>query len=94
MVLAVTQIRPARLGDAVAIPPVVLRQLGLDEEESFIVTTEANVVFWPGPDVRPVPGRTPRSVVYGKVPDALLRVVARSYLSNRKRQRAGMVWRT
>ena len=53
----------------------------------------ADAVAFP-PHVRPVPGRTPRAVIYGKVPDALLQQVARSYLANREKQRSRLVPRT
>lgn len=33
------------------------------------VTTEANAFIWPGPDIRPVPGRTPTTMIYGRVPE-------------------------
>jgi hypothetical protein len=66
----------------------------LGKQESFIVTTEANAFVWPGPDIRPIPGRNPASVIYGKVPDGLLRDAARSFLANRKSQRASLVPRS
>jgi hypothetical protein len=55
LVLAVTHTRPEHAGDAVALPPAVKRRLKLDDESSWIVTTEANAFTWPGPDVRPIP---------------------------------------
>ena len=94
LVLAVTHTPPADPADAVAFPQDIKRRLGLDDIPSWIVTTEANAFIWPGPDVRPVPGRTPRTVIYGRVPDGLLRQVARSYLANRERQRSRLVPRT
>lgn len=94
LVLAVTLTPPADPADAVAFPQDIKRRLGLDDLPSWIVTTEANAFIWPGPDVRPVPGRTPRTVIYGRVPDSLLRQVARSYLVNRERQRSRLVPRT
>ena len=94
LALAVTHTPPADPTDAVAFPQDIKRRLGLDDVPSWIVTTEANAFIWPGPDVRPVPGRTPRTVIYGKVPDGLLRQVARSYLANRERQRSRLVPRT
>jgi hypothetical protein len=38
----------------VEVPLRVARHLGLDEERSWIVTTELNVFVWPGPDLRPI----------------------------------------
>ncbi len=70
------------------------RRIGLDDAPAWIVTTEANAFIWPGPDVRPVLGRVPTTVVYGRIPDALLQRVARSYLLNRQKQRSRLVSRT
>jgi hypothetical protein len=94
LVVAITHSAPSRESDAVALPAAVKRQLGLDGAPSWIVTTEANAFLWPGPDIRPVPGRKPSTVVYGEIPEPLLRKVARSFLDNRERQRARLVLRT
>jgi hypothetical protein len=84
LVLAVTHSPPVHGKDAVALPLAVKRRLKLDDEAAWIVTTEANAFVWPGPDLRPIPGRS--SVVYGRIPADLLREVARAYLANRNRQ--------
>ena len=94
LVLAVTHTPPVNADDVVAFPQDVKRRLGLDDAPSWIVTTEANAFVWPGPDIRPVPGRTPPTVIYGRVPDSLLRQVARSYLANRDKQRSRLIPRT
>jgi hypothetical protein len=94
LVLAVTHTPPTNAADAVAFPQGIKRHLGLDDALSWIVTTEANAFIWPGPDIRPVPGRTPTTVIYGRVPNGLLRQVARSYLANRDKQRSRLVPRT
>jgi len=94
LVLAVTHTPPTAESDAVVFPQAIKRHIGLDGEPSWIVTTEANSFIWPGPDIRPVPGRNPTTAIYGRVPDGLLRLVARSYLANRDRQRDRLVTRT
>jgi hypothetical protein len=94
LVLAITHAKPDNATDAAALPPAVKRRLKFDDEASCIVTTEANASIWPGPDIRPIPGRNPASVIYGKIPDDLLQTVARSFLANRKKQRARLVART
>jgi hypothetical protein len=91
LVLAITHTPSAAPEDAVPIPRDVKQRIGLDDAPSWIVTTEANAFIWPGPDIRPVPGRPPRTVVYGRIPDGLLRQVARSFLENRDRQRSRRV---
>ena len=94
LVVAITHVPPVDPADAVPLPDATKRAIGLDSAPSWIVTTEANAFVWPGPDVRPVPGRTPATMIYGQVPEALLKKVARSYLANRERQRARLVPRT
>lgn len=86
LVLAITHARPRRSSDAIPFPPHLKQAIGLDDEPAWIVTTEANAFVWPGPDIRPVGGKTPPTPVYGRVPASLLRDVASSYLANRKRQ--------
>lgn len=94
LVLAITHAARTDPQDAIAIPPDVGRRIGLDDAPAWIVTSEANAFTWPGPDIRPVPGRRPRTVVYGHVPHSLLRQAARSFLANRERQRSRLVSRT
>ena len=94
LVLAITHTPPASAGDAVILPQDVKRSLGLDDAPSWIVTTEANAFLWPGPDIRPVPSRTPATMIYGRISDNLLRSVARSYLANREKQRNQLIRRT
>jgi hypothetical protein len=86
LVLAITHAAPRAPGDAMPLPDAVKRRLGLDDAPSWIVVSEANAFVWPGPDLRPVPGRTPRTHVYGSIPRELLAEVARAYLA---RARAG-----
>jgi hypothetical protein len=47
----------------------VKRHLGLDDEPSWIITTEVNRFVWPGPDIRVVEGSdTP---LYGAIRQAV-----------------------
>jgi len=94
LVLAVTHTPPTGPADAVPFPQDAKRRIGLDDAPAWIVTTEANAFIWPGPDVRPVPGRAPTTMIYGRIQDALLQQVARSYLLNRRKQRSRLVPRT
>ena len=94
LVLAITHTPPRALDCAVPFPAELKRSIGLDDEQSWIMTTEANAFFWPGPDLRPVPGRHPETVEYGRVPASLMKQVAISYLDNRRRQRTRTVTRT
>jgi hypothetical protein len=94
LVLAVTRTPPIDPAVAVPFPQDVKRRIGLDDAPSWIVTTEANAFIWPGPDVRPIPGRAPTTMIYGRIQDALLQQVASSYLLNRRKQRSRLVPRT
>lgn len=53
-VLPITHTPPSRSDAdlAIEIPPVTKRRLGLDDERSWVVPTEANRFVWPGPDLR------------------------------------------
>ena len=87
MVLPITHSPPRRALDAVVLPDALKSAIGLDDIPSWIVTTEANAFVWPGPDIRPVHGRSPASPVYGRLPVSLLKQAAKSYIDNRKRQK-------
>jgi len=39
------------------------------------VVSEANDFRWPGPDLRPIPGGEPSTIVYGVLPPALFQAV-------------------
>ncbi len=94
LVLAITHAPPRIATDAVAFPEAEKQRLGLDDLPAWIVTSEGNAFLWPGPDIRPIPGRPPGSLTYGEVSPALLRQVARAYLKNREKQRSRLVVRT
>ncbi len=76
LVLPVTHTPPVDSEEAVLFPEGVKRRIGLDDMPSWIITIEANAFRWPGPDVRAVPGRIPTTMIYGLVPESLLRLVA------------------
>ena len=68
IVAPVTHSQP-QAGEGVAVPPAVKRHLGLDDEPSWIITSEVNQFIWPGPDIRPAKGAdTPH---YGAIPARL-----------------------
>jgi hypothetical protein len=93
-VLPVTRSPPRDDTEAVEIPAAVKRRLGLDDERSWVVVVEANVFTWPGPDLRPLPGKGPESAAYGFLPPALFRIVRDRFLERARRRQAGLVART
>jgi hypothetical protein len=92
-VLPVTHSPPSSAA-AVEIPPSVKQRLGLDEQRSWIVVTEANVFVWPGPDLRPIPGKGPESAAYGFLPPKLFNIVRDRFLACARRRKAGLVGRS
>ncbi|KPF62401.1 hypothetical protein IP69_20690 [Bosea sp. AAP35] len=92
--LPITHSPPLDVNDAVEIPPVTKRRLGLDGERSWIMLTEANVFLWPGPDLRVVPGSEPSSPTYGMLPPAMLRETTKRFLERARRNRLRLVPRT
>lgn len=74
-VLPITHTPPRNLDLAVEIPVATKRRLGLDDDRSWIVVTDANRFVWPGPDLRPRRPGDASSVAYGLLPAALLEAV-------------------
>ncbi len=90
-VLPITHTPPA--DEAVEIPAAVKAHLGLDADRSWIVVTEANRFYWPGPDLRFLPGMGAESVAYGYLPPGLLRRVRDRFVALARERRAGLVGR-
>lgn len=68
LVLPITHTPPQNQADAIEIPSVTKTRLGLDSDRSWIVIGEANEFLWPGPDLRPLPGRDVATISYGHLP--------------------------
>jgi len=68
LVLPITHSPPSDPSLAVKIPPETKRRLGLDDEQSWIVVTDANRFVWPGPDLRPLARGDASSIAYGNLP--------------------------
>lgn len=88
VVLPVTHTKPRDLAHAVEIPAATKRRLGLDDQRSWIVVTEANRFTWPGPDLRPLRAGDADSVVYGELPGDLFRKVRETWLACAEARRA------
>jgi hypothetical protein len=69
-VAPITHTPPRHPKDAIELPSATKRRLGLDGERSWIVATELNRFLWPGPDLRPVPGKQ-GVFAYGGLPKQL-----------------------
>lgn len=94
IVLPIMHAPPRSSQDAVEIPTLTKRRLGLDDDRSWIVLTEGNAFLWPGPDLRAASGRGPESVVLGLLPAKLFDTVRRRFLSLHQRRKTRFVRRT
>ncbi|MEZ5910604.1 MAG: hypothetical protein R3D31_17545 [Hyphomicrobiaceae bacterium] len=71
-VLGITHTPPRDPADAVSLPPSAKKSLGLDDQPSWIVTTEANTFTWPGHDLRPRNPGDLASVALGYLPEEVM----------------------
>ena len=95
LVLPVTRTPPRTPGeDGIELPPATKARLGLDEERSWVVVSEANEFRWPGRDLRFLPGRGPESAAYGFLPPGLFRRIRDRFLAHARARKAGTVTRT
>lgn len=93
-VLPISHAPPADPDLAVEIPPAVKRRLGLDDERSWVVLTEANRFVWPGPDLRPRMPRDAASACYGPLPFALFGEIRSKLVAAIRARRMSVVSRS
>jgi PemK-like, MazF-like toxin of type II toxin-antitoxin system len=91
-VLPITHTPPRNLDLAVEIPASTKQRLGLDDDRSWIVVTDANRFIWPGPDLRPLKPGGP--VAYGLLPTKLFDQVRDKLVRAIEAQQAATVPRT
>ncbi|WP_429911963.1 hypothetical protein [Glycocaulis sp.] len=84
LLVPVTHSSPEAQSGAVLIPAAVSRHLGLDDLQSYVVTTEANAVSWD--DAGIIPARPGKNWAYGHLPKGLYEDI-RSAMMERLRQR-------
>jgi hypothetical protein len=94
LVIPITHTQPSDPNSAIEIPIETKRRLGLDAERSWIVVTEANEFVWPGPDLRPLPGRDASTVAYGPLPPRLFAHVRDKFLERDRREKSARILRT
>ena len=78
----------------IEIPAETKKRLGLDDDRSWVVLTEANRFIWPGPDVRPRRKGDPLSILYGSLPENFFNKVRSTFVALYRRGQAGIVKRT
>ena len=92
-VTPITHSPPPAAARPVELPAPTKRRLGLDDARSWIVTDDLNRFVWPGPDLRPIPGR-PATFAYGLLPAALYEQVRLAVLAHAREGRARITRRT
>lgn len=80
LIVPITHAAPRPGEPACRIPPRVKQHLGLDDELSWIILSEANIDVWPSPDLRPIPGRN-GVVDYGLLPQKLVNQLRETILA-------------
>ena len=85
---------PAYPADAIEIPSETKMRLRLDSDRSWIVITEANEFVWPGPDLRPIPGRGDSNITHGTLPPRFFSHVRDKFLERDQREKALRITRT
>lgn len=70
--LPITHTQPADSNDGLEIPAPTKRRLGLDDRPSWVITTELNKFFWPGPDIRKTSHNVNAQWEYGFLPQNLI----------------------
>lgn len=93
MVLPITHSAPQHVQDAIEIPPATQHRLGLDSERSWSVITEANKFVWPGPDLRPVPGRDDSTIARGALAPKFFAHVRNRFIERVQRDKSRAVRR-
>lgn len=93
-VLPITHTPPSDASLAVEIPHNVKKRLGLDDERSWVILTEANRFTWPGPDLRPGKPGEASSILYGELPAKLSKEIRDKFIAAYKAGKTNMVRRT
>ncbi len=94
LVVPVTHAPPMVEAEAMEIPLAVKKRLGLDAERSWIVLTESNEFSWPGPDLRPIRGRSDGAMAYGMLPPTFFVELRRRFVEIERARRSRRVPRT
>lgn len=74
-VVPLTHQAPSRPSNHIEVPLIIKRHLGLDDDPSWFITNDLNRFRWPGPDLRPIPGKSRGTFSYGVLPPRLFRQV-------------------
>ena len=94
VVAPITHSAPTQTDEAVEVPAATRRRVGLDNERQWIMLSELNSFLWPGPDLRPMQGEGPESVIIGELPAALSTLLNAQLQARIKARRVAITTRT
>lgn len=93
-VVPITHRKPTDGPDALELPRAVKSRLKLDDEPSWIVTSELNRFVWPGYDLRLVARDKPGVFSFGFLPVEVFEAIKKGVARRRKQQRLKVVDRS
>lgn len=76
-VAPITRKKPKNPDQAIALTAATRRRLGLGSEPNWIMATEVNSFYWPGPDLRPI---SDGQYVYGELPAVVFKALIQKIL--------------
>jgi hypothetical protein len=94
VVLPITHSPPSDGGLAFEIPHATKRRLGLDDDQSWVIASEANLFTWPGPDLRPAINGDLTTIAHGLLPDSLFCKIRDRFVAALRERRARLIQRT
>lgn len=77
-VAPITRTKPKNPAQAIALTPATRRRLGLGTQPNWIMATEVNSFYWPGPDLRPT---EQGGFAYGELPAAVFQALVKKILA-------------
>jgi hypothetical protein len=94
-VAPLTHSPPAEPWSGIVVPTAVKRRLQLDEEPTWVVTTEFNAFRWPGVDIAALPpSADAKEFVYGELPERTVTQLLDAFRENVRQGRVRVVKRT
>ena len=77
-VAPITRQRPKNPDQAIALSAATRRRLGLGNQPNWIIATEVNSFYWPGPDLRPT---AKGQYAYGELPAVVFEALKQKILA-------------
>ncbi|MGO9237983.1 MAG: hypothetical protein ACLP4V_29290, partial [Methylocella sp.] len=93
-VAPITHSPPQHSENALEIPLITKKRLGLDDARSWVIVNEVNRFVWPGPDLRPISRHEPDRFAYGFFPPSFYDQLAQRIAACAKDQKLKIVYRT